>query len=129
MIAQRLSAQLLAGPPAKDPVAVARRLLAVQGQDARGVRLAIRSRTTDLSVADFDRALTEERSLVITWLNRGTLHLVRREDFFWLHALIWREVCQVGVLDFSHLRLLVGGCVWSAGWVAVRQAVRDARSN
>jgi Winged helix DNA-binding domain len=87
VLARRLSAQLLVGPPAKDPVSVARRLLAVQGQDARGVRLAIRSRSSGLSVADFDRALTEERSLVITWLNRGTLHLVRREDYFWLHAL------------------------------------------
>ena len=31
--------------------------------------------------ADFDRALSQERSLLITWLNRGTLHLVRREDY------------------------------------------------
>jgi hypothetical protein len=37
-------------------------------------------------VADFDRALTEERSLLITWVNRGTLHLVRSEDYPWLHA-------------------------------------------
>ena len=34
-----------------------------------------------------DRALTEERSLLITWLNRGTLHLVRSEDYPWLQAL------------------------------------------
>ena len=87
MIAERLTAQLLAGKPARDPVAVAERLVAVQGQDARGTRLAIRSRTTGLSVADVDRALSEERTLVITWLNRGTLHLVRSEDYPWLHAL------------------------------------------
>lgn len=87
MVAERLTAQLLAGPAARDPVAVAERLLAVQGQDRRGVRLAIRARTTGLSVADFDRALTEERSLVISWLNRGTLHLVRSEDYPWLQAL------------------------------------------
>ena len=87
MIAERLTAQLLAGEPARDPVAVAERLLAVQGQDARGTRLAIRSRTTGLSVADVDRALSEERTLVITWLNRGTLHLARSEDYPWLHAL------------------------------------------
>ena len=31
--------------------------------------------------ADVDRALSEERSLLITWLNRGTLHLVRSEDY------------------------------------------------
>src|SRR5918995_4201910 len=83
----RLTAQLLAGQPARDPVAVAERLLAVQGQDPRGARLAIRARSRGLVAADVDRALTEERSLVITWLNRGTLHLVRSEDYPWLLAL------------------------------------------
>jgi len=87
LLGERLSAQLLAGDRARDPVAVAGRLLAVQAQDPRGVRLAIRARTAGLSAADVDRALSEQRSLVITWLNRGTLHLVRREDYAWLHAL------------------------------------------
>jgi hypothetical protein len=68
-------------------VAVAERLLAIQGQDPRGARLAIRARTTGLSAADVDRALTEDRSLLITWLNRGTLHLVRSEDYPWLQEL------------------------------------------
>ena len=66
---------------------VVQRLLAVQGQDPRGARLAIRARTAGLSATDVDRALTNDRTLVITWLNRGTLHLVRREDYPWLHAL------------------------------------------
>ena len=85
--ARRLTAQLLAGPPARDPVDVVGRLLAVQGQDPRGARLAIRARSRGLTAADVDRALSEDRSLLITWLNRGTLHLVRSEDYFWLHAL------------------------------------------
>lgn len=85
--AARLTAQLLAGGPARDPVAVAERLLAVQGQDPRGARLAVRARTDGLSAADVDRALTDERTLLITWLNRGTLHLVRSEDYPWLQAL------------------------------------------
>lgn len=34
-----------------------------------------------------DRALSETRSLLITTLGRGTLHLVRVEDYRWLHAL------------------------------------------
>ena len=67
--------------------AVAERLLAVQGQDQRGARLAIRARTTSLAAADVDRALSDDRAVVITWLNRGTLHLVRSEDYPWLHAL------------------------------------------
>ena len=87
MIAERLTAQLLSGPPARDPVAVAERLLAVQAQDPRGARLAIRARTTGLSAADVDRALTEDRTLLISWLNRGTLHLVRSEDYAWLQAI------------------------------------------
>jgi uncharacterized protein YcaQ len=87
VIAERLTAQLLAGAPARDPVAVAERLLAVQAQDPRGARLAIRARSTGRSAADIDRALSEDRSLLITWLNRGTLHLVRREDYPWLQAL------------------------------------------
>ena len=59
----------------------------MQGQDPRGARLAVRARTEGLCAADVDRALSEERSLLITWLNRGTLHLVRSEDYPWLQAL------------------------------------------
>ncbi len=87
MLSERLTAQLLAGAPAPGTAAVAERLLAVQAQDARGVRLAIRARTRGLRAADVDRALTNERSVLISWLNRGTLQLVRREDHPWLHAL------------------------------------------
>ena len=59
----------------------------MQGQDPRGFRLAVRARTRGLSVADVERALGEDRTLVLTWLNRGTLHLVRSEDYPWLQAL------------------------------------------
>jgi hypothetical protein len=87
ILAERFTSQQLAGPRAKSPEAVAERLLAIQGQDPRGARLAIRARSTGLAAADVDRALTEERSLVVTWLCRGTLHLVRAEDYPWLQAL------------------------------------------
>jgi hypothetical protein len=87
IFAERFVSQGLAGPPERDAAAVARRLLAVQGQDPRGARLAVRVRSEGLVAADVDRAFTEERSLLITWLNRGTLHLVRSEDYPWLHAL------------------------------------------
>ncbi len=85
-IAERLTAQGLAGEPLASPVAVAERLLAVQGQDPRGARLAVRSRSEALVASDVDRAL-DAGELLITWLNRGTLHLVRREDYPWLQAL------------------------------------------
>src|SRR2546421_7758012 len=123
MIAERLTAQLLAGTPARDPVAVAERLVAVQGQDPRGVRLAIRARTSGLTAADVDRALTHERSLLITWLNRGTLHLVASEDYRWLHALTTpplfvgnaRRLAQEGVTPAAAER----------GFAAVERALAD----
>ncbi len=95
--AERFTAQLLSGEPARSPVDVAARLLAIQGQDPRGARLAIRARTAGLTAADVDRALTDDRTLLITWLNRGTLHLVRSEDYWWLHALTVRPPLQNGV--------------------------------
>jgi hypothetical protein len=85
-IAERLTAQALAGTPLRSPQQVAERLLAVQGQDPRGVRLAVRARTEGVTAADVDRELCDG-TLLITWLNRGTLHLIRSEDYPWLHAL------------------------------------------
>jgi hypothetical protein len=90
VLARRFSAQLLSGPPARSPVEVAARLLAVQGQDPRAARLTIRSRSAGLTAADVDAALTTDRSLLITWLNRGTLHLIRSEDYWLLHRLTVR---------------------------------------
>ena len=104
MITERFAAQLLTGPPAASPEEVTGRLLAVQAQDPRGARLAIRPRSAGLTAADVDQALTGG-TLLITWLNRGTLHLVRGEDYWWLHALttpplragVARRLAQEGV--------------------------------
>jgi hypothetical protein len=123
VIARRLTAQLLSGPPARDPVEVTSRLLAVQAQDPRGARLAIRARSTGLTAADVDRALTLDRSLLITWLNRGTLHLVSHEDYWWLHALTTpplftgnaRRLAQEGVTPQSAER----------GVAAIERALAD----
>jgi hypothetical protein len=84
--AQRCASQLLSGDPADTVAEVTRRLLAVQAQDPRGARLTIRARSAGLTAADVDSALAD-RSVVVSWLNRGTLHLVRAEDYWWLHPL------------------------------------------
>ena len=85
VLAHRLPAQLLCGPAARQAVGVVKQLLALQAQDFVGVRLSVRARSTGLTAAHVDRALAE-RELVVSWLNRGTLHLVRSEDLPWLHA-------------------------------------------
>ena len=90
--AERCAAQLLRGGPAGGAEEVAGRLLAIQAQDPRGARLAIRARSAGLSASDVDAALTRRRSLIVTWLNRGTLHLVCPEDYWWLHPLTTRQL-------------------------------------
>lgn len=105
VLAARLAAQRLTGQRAADPVDVARCLLAVQAQDPRAARLAIRVRTCGGHSSEIDRALTDERSLIITWVNRGTLHLIASEDEPLLHALTTpqlrrasdRQLSQAGV--------------------------------
>ena len=59
----------------------------MQAQYPRGARLAVRARSRARSAAEVDAALTRDRSVVITWLNRGTLHLVRAEDYEKRHPL------------------------------------------
>jgi Winged helix DNA-binding domain len=107
----RLHAQLLGRRSATTPEAVVEHLLAVQAQDARGFRLAIRARSDGLTSADVDAALNR-RSLVVSWLNRGTLHLVTAQDYWWLHRLTTpklatasaRRLSQEGVspIDAEH---------------------------
>jgi hypothetical protein len=84
--ASRVRAQMLAGAPGKSAEDVARRLLAVQAQNLRSARLAVRARTRGLTVADVHRELNDG-TVLITWLMRGTLHLVCRDDLWWLHGL------------------------------------------
>jgi hypothetical protein len=86
--ARRLAAQGLHPPAGGTPEGVVRRLLAVQAQDFRAARLALRARAPGgPRSSDVDDALTRERSLVVAWLMRGTLHLVGRDDHAWLLAL------------------------------------------
>jgi Winged helix DNA-binding domain len=84
--ALRITAQGLSTRPGRKPEEVAERLLAIQGQDPRGARLAVRARSEGPVASDVDRAL-DERRLIVTWVNRGTLHLIRAEDYPLLQAL------------------------------------------
>jgi hypothetical protein len=111
-LAERLAAQLLSERSARTPEEAVEHLLAVQAQDPRGARLAVRSRSTGVSAADVDAAFGKRRTLVLSWLNRGTLHLVRAEDYWWLHPLttprlatgVARRLAQEGVSEAAAAR-------------------------
>ncbi len=83
---RRLGAQLLAGPPARSAADVAGRLLAVQSQNLRAGRLAVRVRSRGLTAAGVNAEL-ERRDVLVTWICRGTLHMLLPDDYPWLLAL------------------------------------------
>lgn len=64
-----------------------RRVVALQAQDLRANRLAVRVRTAGLVADDVDAACAR-REVVRTWAMRGTLHMVAADDFHWVVRLL-----------------------------------------
>jgi mono/diheme cytochrome c family protein len=81
---RRVAAQLLHRPRRQSPAALVRHLAGVQAQVLAAAGMALRARTEDLTPARVHRARTGDRSIVLCWAMRGTLHLVPAEDHAWL---------------------------------------------
>jgi DNA glycosylase AlkZ-like len=97
----RASAQLLHRPASlRDPVEVARATAGIQAQDQFAARLSVRSRSRGLTAVDVDRARTQERSLLRTWVMRKTIHLIPTEDAGWMLPLF-----EPGIERWSRRRL------------------------
>lgn len=92
--AERFARHALADRPCTSPVEAAARTTAVQAQDNLAARLGIRARAAGVTDADVLRALNDERSIVRTWLMRGTIHLVAAADLRWLVRLIGPTVVR-----------------------------------
>lgn len=85
----RARAQRLSDPAFdSDVAAVVAAVGGIQAQDGQAAALAIRARSRGLTAADVDTALTDERSVVLTWTLRGTRHLHHRDDVRWMVALL-----------------------------------------
>lgn len=78
----RLVAQRVV-PVLQDATAVVEHLAAVQGQDLRAVATAVAVRTREGTTAGLSRAL-DDGEVVRSWPMRGTLHLLRAPDLFWV---------------------------------------------
>jgi hypothetical protein len=81
--AVRAAANGIGDEPARTVRDAVARVVAVQGQDVRATRLAVRARTVGLTAADVDDAVARG-DVVRTWVMRGTLHLVAAADLRWL---------------------------------------------
>lgn len=86
MHTQRLALQQL--DAVQSVAQVVKELCGLQAQDARAATLAIRPRSVGLLAADIERARVQERSVIRTWGQRGTLHLLATEDLDWLLSLL-----------------------------------------
>ncbi len=87
----RLRAQRLIPQSAGATTSVAqvvKELCGIQAQDALAAILAVRVRSTGLFAVDVERARVQERTVVRTWGQRGTLHLLATEDLGWLLPLL-----------------------------------------
>jgi hypothetical protein len=62
-------------------------LLGLQSQELPSASLAIRSRTLKTTLDNVKEAREDERSIILTWAMRGTMHLVSRFDYHWLNSL------------------------------------------
>lgn len=107
----RRLAQAIDGPAEPDPAAVARRLLALQGQDFAAGCWALALRTTGAMLKDVLAAL-DAGQIIRSWPMRGTLHFVPPEDLRWMLSVTTdRMVASLGrrqqqlslqAADFAH---------------------------
>ena len=95
----RLRHQWLTQRTERSAAQVVRQLCALQSQEWAAAQLAIQARTQGITQADIHYAREVERSIVLSWSLRGTLHLVAAEDLRWLLAL-----CGEGVIRSTNRR-------------------------
>jgi hypothetical protein len=103
----RAAAQRLTSVRARGhrPAAILQQTLGLQAQVLRAAALGMRARSTGLLERDVKRALSDERSIVRTWLMRGTLHVVATEDLRWLVALLGPVFARAAATRHAQLGL------------------------
>src|SRR4051812_2813341 len=84
---QRLYHQRISHSPFQNPSEVVQWLGAVQAQDYASAQWTIGLRLTNPNPAFIEEAITQ-KTLVRTWLLRGTLHIVTAADLRWMLALL-----------------------------------------
>jgi hypothetical protein len=105
------------------PATVLRAVCGLQAQLLSAAALGLRARTADLRSAEVAHALNEERSIVRTWLMRGTLYVVAAEDVRWLLALLGPGFARAGAA--RHAQLGLDDDLKARGVAAIRAILGD----
>lgn len=106
-----------------DVPAVARALCALQAQAFDAARHQVQLRSVGLTAAAVDRAFEDERSVVRTWVMRGTLHLCAADDVRWLIDVFGPALLQFGAGRRRNLGLDDATC--ERGVQVLRTALAD----
>lgn len=96
----------------------------MQAQVLSATALGMRARSAGLSAASVNRALKDERSIVRTWLMRGTLHVVAAEDVRWLVDLLGPVFSRTATR--RHAQLGLDDDLKTRGVAAIRRILSDS---
>jgi hypothetical protein len=94
LLGERIARHGLGSRRADSPSAATALTTAVQAQDSLAARLGIRARATGVTDLDVRHAIETDRTIVRTWLMRGTIHLVEVRDLRWMVRLIGPAVAR-----------------------------------
>lgn len=119
--AQRLTRATARG---RDPATILRQTLGLQAQVLGAAALGMRARSTGLHASDVNRALVDDRSIVRTWLMRGTLHVVAADDIRWLLQLLGPGF--VRAFATRHAQLGLDDGLKTRGVAAIRRILSDS---
>ncbi|WP_436492442.1 winged helix DNA-binding domain-containing protein [Actinokineospora sp. HUAS TT18] len=124
-LVERTVSQGLAGPRGASVVDAVRRVVALQAQDVRANRLAVRARTEGLTRVDVDAAVADG-TVVRTWAMRGTLHMLAAEDAPWIVALLGPRFAHG--LRGRRAQLGLTDDICARGAEVIAEAAREPRS-
>jgi hypothetical protein len=119
--AQRLTRDTGKG---RRPATILRQVVGLQAQVLSAAALGMRARSTGLRAADVNHALNEERSIVRSWLMRGTLHVVASDDIRWLVQLLGPVFVRANATRYAQLGL--DDDLRSRGVGAIRKILTDS---
>jgi hypothetical protein len=106
-----------------DVATVTRSVCALQAQAFDAARHQVRVRSEGLTADAVNQAFEQERSVVRTWLMRGTLHLCAADDVRWLIDVFGPAVNQFGASRRKNLGLDDATC--TRGVAVIRKALAN----